>query len=392
MIAMTGSFLNDLCYVLTARYYSHLSIYFLFLGAIFDGFSGSFMSLMGASYAYTTDVVPSQRRAVAFGYLQCCFFGGIAIGPTLGGYLVNKANDVLIIFYLAIIVHAAFGLYTLLVLPESLTEERKALAKSKYEQREEQDAVFNATSVRPAKVLEFFNVFKALGVFFPKQARPIIKRNLRFLMVIDICLLLNMGTFTVILLYAKYVFDWRDLQQGYLLSLIGGMRVFVLLAVLPIIVRLVRGKVATGHSNHEREVPPEGADTLGIYLIRFSMLVEVVGYTMMSLAQSSAGFYIAGGISAMAGIGMPTLASVLTKHVPSTQTGQLLGAVALMQSLNRVVSPLVFEFLYSATVTTHPATCFVVLAVLIASGFCLSLFCAPSNNIKSDNQHESMHA
>lgn len=388
MVAMLGSFMNDLCYILTARNYSHLTIYFLFVGAVFDGLSGSFMSLMAASYSYTTDVVPSQRRAVAFGYLQCCFFGGIAIGPTLGGYLVKKTESVLIIFYLAMGVHACFGLYTLFILPESLTETRKALVRTKLEALQVQVTETSSTiSMRSSKVLDFFNIFKALSVFFPSQAQPIIKRNLKLLMAIDVCLLLNMGAFTVILLYARFVFDWRELQQGYLLSLIGSMRVFVLLAVLPIIVRVVRGKVANTHRSHDMEHPPEGADLLDIYLIRFSLLVEVIGYTLMSLAQSSGAFYVAGGISATAGIGMPTLASVLTKHVPSTQTGQLLGAVALMQSLNRVVSPLIFGLLYSATVSTHPATCFVVLAVLIASGLMTSLFLRASTSTDLDSDH-----
>lgn len=390
MITMLGSFANDLCYILVSKYYSHLTIYFLFIGAICDGLTGSFMSLMAASYSYTTDVVPSQRRAVAFGYFQCCFYGGIAIGPTLGGYLVKKTGSVLIIFYLAMAVHVCFALYTAFILPESLSETRKEAARIKYEAALSQEATDRTNSANvspPSKFLEFINVFKALSVFFPKHASPIIKRNLRLLMAIDVCLLLNMGAFTIIILYAKFIFNWGDLQQGYLLSLIGGMRVFVLLAILPIIVRFVRGKTATVQVDHDAEYPPEGADKLDIYLIRFSMCVDVIGYSLFSLAQTSGGFYLAGGISAIAGIGMPTLASVLTKHVSSTQTGQLLGAVALMQSLNRVFSPLIFGLLYSATVRTHPAACFVVLSVTLFIGFLLSLALRPStaSHLELDN-------
>lgn len=393
MITMIGSLANDLCYILVAKYYKNLTIYFLFIGAMCDGLTGSFMSAMAATYAYTTDVVPPQRRAVAFGYFQCCFYGGIAIGPTLGGYLVKKTNNVLIIFYLAMGVHIVFALYTLFILPESLSAVRQEVANHKHrvaadqENRESSSSTVARTS---SKVFAFFNLYKALSVFFPKRARPVIKRNLRLLMAIDVCLLLNFGAFTIIILYGKFMFRWSDLQQGYLLSLIGGTRVLVLLAVLPVIVRFVRGKntVAPPDHDHDAEHPPEGADLLDLWLIRVSMVLEIIGFVLFASATSSGSYYTAGGVSALAGIGMPTLASVLTKHVPSTQTGHLLGAVALMQSLNRVFAPLLFGLLYAATVSTHPATCFLVLACMMGLGFLLSLALRPSTSNGPDSADE----
>ncbi|CCX35401.1 Putative uncharacterized protein [Taphrina deformans PYCC 5710] len=381
LITMVGSFINDLCYVLVAKYYEHLSIYFLLIGAICDGLTGSFMASMAASYAYATDVVPPQRRAVAFGYFQCCFYGGIAIGPTLGGYLVKRTHDVLTIFYLAMVVHASFAMYTFFILPESLSEKRMELARVKQETAEAEQLTRSTDSVvvgSSRRYLRLLNIVEPLTVFFPSDGHAIIKRNLKLLMIIDICLLLNMGAFTIIILYGKFVFNWGDLQQGYLLSLIGGMRVVVLLGVLPIVVRFVRGKIVQQIHDHDVEHPPEGADALDIGLIRFSMMLEVIGFGLMGMATTSGGFYAAGGISALAGIGMPTLASVLTKHVDSTKTGQLLGAVALMQSLNRLAAPLLFGLLYSFTVATHPATCFVLLASMMGLGLILSLGLRPS--------------
>lgn len=376
MLTMIGSATNDLVFILVGKYYESLGIYFLVVGAVLDGLCGSYMVMMAATYAYTTDIISPQRRAVAFGNFQCCFYGGIALGPTLGGYLVKKTKNVLIVFYIALGIHITFALYTFFILPESLSESRKEIAKVKFEaarSAEATRATTSATVTRPSKILSGLNIFGALSVFFPKDVHPIVARNMTLLMFIDICLLLNMGAFTVIILYGKFVFHWGDLQQGYLLSIIGGTRVVVLLGVLPIIVRVVRGKVVAQYHDHNSNHPIEGADNLDVWLIRVSMLLEVLGFSLMAMAQSSSGFYTAGGISALAGIGMPTLASVLTKHVDSMRTGQLLGAVALMQSLNRVVAPIFFGFLYSATVATHPATSFVVLMVAMSLGFLLSL-------------------
>jgi hypothetical protein len=135
----------------------------------------------------------------------------------------------------------------------------------------------------------------------------------------------------------------------------------------------VRGKVSHEKHRPQDDLPPEGADTLDIYLIRSSLFLEVLGFGAMAYVSSGGGFYVAGAISACAGIGMPTLSSVLTKHVPASKTGQLLGAVALMQSLNRVVAPTVFGLLYSYTVKTTPSASFVVLSSAMFLGFCLTL-------------------
>ncbi len=147
----------------------------------------------------------------------------------------------------------------------------------------------------------------------------------------------------------------------------------MLLVILPVIVRIFRGK--SSHEKHrpQDDLPPEGADSLDIYLIRSSLFLEVLGFGTMAYVSSGNGFYVAGAISACAGIGMPTLSSVLTKHVPSSKTGQLLGAVALMQSLNRVVAPTIFGLLYSYTVKSTPAACFVVLSSAMLIGFFLTL-------------------
>jgi len=74
-------------------------------------------------------------------------------------------------------------------------------------------------------------------------------------------------------------------------------------------------------------------------LIRFSIAVETAGYLCYALAQNGSQFTAAGVLTALGGIGSPTLQSSLTKHVPTDKTGKLLGATALLHSLARVVAP-----------------------------------------------------
>jgi hypothetical protein len=143
--------------------------------------------------------------------------------------------------------------------------------------------------------------------------------------------------------------------------------VFVLIIVLPIIVRVVRGPPSQTPST-----TGIGADHLEVWLIRLCPLIEMVGFMCMSFAQNTNQYYAAGALTALGGIGPPTLQSALTKHVAKEEVGKLLGALSLLGSLSRVVSPTVLNLLYSFTVGTCPQTIFYVLSGAMFIGFLLS--------------------
>ena len=142
---------------------------------------------------------------------------------------------------------------------------------------------------------------------------------------------------------------------------------FVLIIIFPIIIRVVRGPPS--------QIPSTtgiGADYLEVWLIRLCPLIEMIGFMCMSFAKTTNQYYAAGALTALAGIGPPTLQSALTKHVAKEEVGKLLGALSLLGSLSRVVSPTVLNLLYSFTVGTCPQTIFYVLSGAMFIGFLLS--------------------
>lgn len=144
----------------------------------------------------------------------------------------------------------------------------------------------------------------------------------------------------------------------------GSARVFILVVVLPNVVRLFRGPNArTTHI---------GADNLEVWLIRLCPLIEMIGFLCMSTAKTTGQYYAAGALTALGGMGPPTLQSALTKHVDKEEVGRLLGALSLLGSLSRVISPTVLNLLYSFTVGTVPQTIFYVLAGAMFTAFSLS--------------------
>ena len=92
----------------------------------------------------------------------------------------------------------------------------------------------------------------------------------------------------------------------------------------------------------------------------------------MSFAKTTNQYYASGALTAMGGLGPPTLQSALTKHVAKEEVGRLLGALSLLGSMSRVVSPTVLNLLYSFTVATCPQTIFYVLSGAMCVGFILS--------------------
>ena len=91
-----------------------------------------------------------------------------------------------------------------------------------------------------------------------------------------------------------------------------------------------------------------------------------------SFARTTNQYYASGALAAIGGMGLPTLHSALTKHVDKEEVGRLLGALSLLGSLGRVVSPTVLNLLYSFTVGTCPQAVFYVLSGAMFVGFLLS--------------------
>jgi MFS family permease len=140
----------------------------------------------------------------------------------------------------------------------------------------------------------------------------------------------------------------------------------MLFLVLPVLITYVR-------RNHT-EAQHLGSDKLDIALIWFAIIVEALGYFCYAIAPTGAVFTLAGMFTALGGVGSPTIQSSLTKHVPNTKTGQLLGAMALLHSLARVIAPTVFGLIYAATVGSVPQTVFICLGSAFTGAFVCSWF------------------
>ncbi|KMU84809.1 hypothetical protein CIHG_02593 [Coccidioides immitis H538.4] len=179
-----------------------------------------------------------------------------------------------------------------------------------------------------------------------------------------------MGTMSVLIIYAEYMFGWGNFESSMLVSLTSSVRVLLLLVVLPTATRFVRGPAS-------KRSHATGSDMLDIVVIRISVLFDMLGYVGYCIVRSGPLLMLSGATAAMGAMASPTLQSSLTKHVPADRTGQLLGAIGLLHALARVVAPTIFNLIYSMTVATVPQTVFICLAGLIFIAFLASWFIMP---------------
>jgi MFS family permease len=197
------------------KYWRSLGLEFFLVGATLDGMFGSFTTTMAATSAYIADCTTPEGRAVGFASIQSVFFLGIAIGPVIGGVIINQTGSVMTLFLCALAVHFSFVAFILLLIPESVTQENMIRAKQIHNSRRISAEGIPYTPRQWRYWSNVLNIFQPLKIFWPNGRGPAFKlkrRNLVILGIVDGILLLNLGAFAVILLYPIYMFNWDDLE------------------------------------------------------------------------------------------------------------------------------------------------------------------------------------
>ncbi|KMP03229.1 hypothetical protein CIRG_02921 [Coccidioides immitis RMSCC 2394] len=377
-LATLGAFLGEVITVLVAARPDTFSLNFLLLGATFDGLFGSFTTAVALTQSYAADCIPPERRNVAFGYFHGVLFSGIALGPLIAGYLIRFTNNVLVVFYSVLGCQALFLFCITFIVPESVPKENQ-----EYNRRKRKIQLLGANGIRPSwKDFNPLGLLKPLSILFPPETKSTallpekknlrkLRRNLIILSAIDTSIFgVAMGTMSVLIIYAEYMFGWGNFESSMLVSLTSSVRVLLLLVVLPTATRFVRGPAS-------KRSHATGSDMLDIVVIRISVLFDMLGYVGYCIVRSGPLLMLSGATAAMGAMASPTLQSSLTKHVPADRTGQLLGAIGLLHALARVVAPTIFNLIYSMTVATVPQTVFICLAGLIFIAFLASWVIMP---------------
>jgi MFS family permease len=169
-----------------------------------------------------------------------------------------------------------------------------------------------------------------------------------------------MGAMNVTMLYSEFRFEWGNTESGTFLFTVNVFRTLVTVLVLPIIIALSR-HMSGPRSSPDNATSSNGAghiDSLDVFLLRISILSNAIGYIGYALSPTGALFTLSGVIASFGAMGLATVEASMTKLLPAAQTGELLGALGLLQALARIIAPTVAGLMYSWTTETFPQLVF----------------------------------
>ncbi|CAI2162721.1 3579_t:CDS:2 [Funneliformis geosporum] len=389
IIGIAGSLISTLNILLVGNFLESLGLYFLVIGGFLEGLSGGFYTLAAASHAYTTDCTPPTQRSVVFGWLQGAMYIGIALGPMIGGWIVGITKNILSVFYVMFVIYFMIFLFFIFILPESLTAERSLANSTNYQEGLRSKGNGNEKRSWINRFVSFVHgIFEPLSIFLTSETNqrqandhvdkiPIIasKRSLLSLIIINILLSIAMnGMQSIFLLYTTLVFKWSLLEQGYVLFMMGATRVFVLFVLFPTlsskfkrsfrlknnddhvdnIVDNERILIIEDFHNKGEEIQMRKELVFEVWIIRLALLIDAFVYIAFGLTKSSFVFYGVTATASLAAVANPILRSLQTNLVAPSKIGQLLGAIGVLDSIIRVIAPIIFNTLYSILVKTSP--------------------------------------
>jgi DHA1 family tetracycline resistance protein-like MFS transporter len=265
----------------------------LFLGRLISGAAAGSTS---AAYAYVADISTPKQRAASFGFLQAAQGLGWAIGPAIGGFLVDYF-DVRAPFWVAAGLSLANTLFGIVILPESLAKARRA--RLTLRQLNPFAAVYSLLRGYP----------RLIGILTPS-----------FLMNV-----IFTGMVSIAAVYTTYRYGWSGLHIGvYMLVLAGGFMAGT--AILP---ALVIGRLG------ERVAAVGG------------MALQTAALLAAGLASTSAGYWWAVPLMSLGAVANPAWSAIASHSVGHDEQGRLNGAATSLASLAGVVGPGLFAEVYA---------------------------------------------
>ncbi|KAF2201233.1 tetracycline-efflux transporter-like protein [Delitschia confertaspora ATCC 74209] len=380
-------FASEVLMVLIARFPDALALNWVYLTFVLEGFSGSFILIMALASSYAADCTQLKDRNVALGWFHGSMFFGMAVGPVAGGFLgmsEGKSNP-LLIFYTALGMRA-FAIVLLALVPESLESSnqgsRPLIAQLRVYLRSSSRGTWSE-KIRRINPLRLLTILSPSNAQLSKPAQ----RNLLALASVNTILFgAVMGAMNVMMLYSEFRFSWGNKESGIFLSTINIFRTLATVAVLPLVIKISRRYIGgkstfSGHSqgyshgrSSEEAHAPGRIETLDILLLRVSIASDMLGYIGYAISPTGALFTLSGAIAALGAIGLSTSEASMTKLLPASQTGELLGALGFLQAMARIVAPTAASLTYSWTTAWWPQLVFWGIAVSFSVAGALTWF------------------
>lgn len=303
------------------------ALWVLFAGRIIDGVTGGNISTI---FAYFADITPKEERTKYFGWVSAVAGAGFILGPTLGG-LLAKFGYSAPLYFGAIITLLNF-VYGILYMPESLDKDNR-LEKITF-----------------ARLDPFTQLISILSM-----------KNLKRLFISGFLLWIPSGSLQAIFSqFTMNTFNWGPTLIGLMFSIMGVQDIISQGLIIP--------KLLVKLSDIQIAVLGMASEIIGYGFIAASALLSFYPFCI-------AGIFIFGFGDSIFG---SSFNGMVSKSVDANEQGKVQGGSQSIQSLARIIGPIIGGQIYVSLGHAAPAfmgMIFIAVAIPV-------LYKRKSNNVK----------
>ena len=280
------------------------ALWILFAGRIIDGITGGTISTI---FAYFADIIPPEERTKYFGWMSAVVGLGTIIGPTLGGLLAKFGYSVPM--YFGAIITLLNVIYGFFFMPESLDKNNR---------------LKEITFVRLNPFTQLVSILSM--------------KNLKRLLVSAFLLWIPNGSLQAIFSqFTMDTFSWKPALIGLMFSIMGFQDIISQGLIMPkLLIKLSDKQIAI-----------------------LGMVSEIIGYCLIALSALFSfyplfivGMFIFGFGDSIFG---PSFNGMLSKSVDSSEQGRIQGGSQSIQSLARMIGPIIGGQIYVSLGHAAPA-------------------------------------
>ncbi|EOH96493.1 multidrug resistance protein [Enterococcus moraviensis ATCC BAA-383] len=290
------------------------SLWVLFAGRIIEGITGGSISTI---FAYFADITPKEQRTKYFGWVSAIAGVGSVMGPTLGGLIAAKFGYAAPLYFGAIItlLNVVYGFF---FMPESLNASNRL------------------KEIPFSRLNPFLQLFSVLSI-----------KKLNRLLIAGFLLWIPSGSLQAILSqFTIDTFNWKPALIGLVFSIMGIQDIVSQGLIMPRLLRKLNDKK----------------------IVILGMVSEVIGYGLIGLSAVCSfypffiiGMFIFGFGDSIFG---PAFNGMVSKSANASEQGRVQGGSQSIQSLARIIGPIIGGQLYVTLGSAAPAVMGVFLLII----------------------------
>lgn len=295
------------------------ALWVLFLGRIIEGITGGSISTL---FAFFADITPQEQRTKYFGWVSAAAGAGGALGPAFGGLIAHFGYAMPFFFGAAItLINFLFGYF---YMPESLKKENRL------------------KRIPLMRLNPFSQLLNILTI-----------KNLGRLLIAALLIWVPNGSLQAVMSqFAIDSFSWKPALIGMMFSIMGIQDILSQAFVMPkLLLKLTDKQIAI-----------------------LGMIAEIIGYALIAASSIFTlaplliiGMFVFGFGDSIFG---PSFNGMVSKSANASEQGRIQGGSQAIQSLARIIGPIIGGQIYITLGHAAPA----VMGVILITGAIFILY------------------